>query len=96
MDPEAASVRKALRSLKQKNVVEVVYRTVPAFRLATERETIDVQASADESSADDQSGADETRETSQVTENRGDRGQTDKSAKHADILKDLNSDLDDL
>ncbi|AZQ14378.1 MULTISPECIES: DUF5797 family protein [Halorubrum] len=43
LDPEVDAVRRALRSLERKNVVEVVYRTVPTFRLAVERDEITVE-----------------------------------------------------
>ncbi|TKX74828.1 hypothetical protein EXE46_07265 [Halorubrum sp. GN11_10-6_MGM] len=42
-DPEVDAVRRALRSLERKNVVEVVYRTVPTFRLAVDRDEITVE-----------------------------------------------------
>lgn len=42
VDPEAGDVRRALQSLRRKNVVEVVYRTVPTFRLAVPREDVEV------------------------------------------------------
>ena len=42
-DPPVDDVREALRSLRRKGVVEVVYRTVPTFRLATARENVDVE-----------------------------------------------------
>ena len=42
VDPESGDVRKALQSLKRKGVVEVVYRTVPTFKLAVPREDVDV------------------------------------------------------
>jgi hypothetical protein len=42
-DPPVADVREALQSLRRKGVVEVVYRTVPTFRLAAAREDIDVE-----------------------------------------------------
>jgi len=42
-DPSVDDVREALQSLKRKGVVEVVYRTVPTFRLAAPREEIDVE-----------------------------------------------------
>jgi hypothetical protein len=45
VDPEAEDVRSALQSLRRKGVVEVVYRTVPTFRLAVERDAIDVEQS---------------------------------------------------
>ena len=45
IDPEVGAVRRALRSLERKNVVEVEYRTVPTFRLAVEREAITVEVS---------------------------------------------------
>ncbi len=44
IDPEAGDVRRALQSLRRKNVVEVVYRTVPTFRLAVERDAVEVEA----------------------------------------------------
>ncbi|QUO47135.1 DUF5797 family protein [Halorubrum ruber] len=43
VDPEVDAVRRALRSLERKNVVEVVYRTVPTFRLAVDRDEITVE-----------------------------------------------------
>ncbi|GAB6861462.1 DUF5797 family protein [Haloplanus litoreus] len=42
-DPEVDAVREALQSLRRKGVVEVVYRTVPTFRLAVGRDDIDVE-----------------------------------------------------
>jgi len=42
-DPEVDAVRRALRSLERQNVVEVVYRTVPTFRLAAARDEIAVE-----------------------------------------------------
>lgn len=45
VDPEAGDVRRALQSLRRKNVVEVEYRTVPTFRLAVERDAVDVGVS---------------------------------------------------
>ena len=42
VDPEAGAVRRALRRLERKNVVEVEYRTVPTFRLAVDRDTVEV------------------------------------------------------
>jgi hypothetical protein len=43
VDPEAGDVRRALQSLRRKNVVEVIYRTVPTFRLAVARDEFDVE-----------------------------------------------------
>jgi hypothetical protein len=43
VDPEAEEVRSALQSLRRKGVVEVVYRTVPTFKLAVERDAVDVE-----------------------------------------------------
>jgi len=43
VDPDVDEVRRALRSLERKNVVEVVYRTVPTFRLAVERDQVTVE-----------------------------------------------------
>jgi len=40
-DLEATDVRSALQSLKRKGVAAVVYRTVPTFRLAVERERVE-------------------------------------------------------
>ena len=42
-DLDADSVRSALRSLERKGVVEVLRRTVPTFRLAVERDSIEVE-----------------------------------------------------
>ncbi|SFR42440.1 DUF5797 family protein [Halogeometricum limi] len=42
-DPDVDEVRRALQSLRRKGVVEVVYRTVPTFRLAVERDAVDVE-----------------------------------------------------
>ncbi|MFB6108091.1 MAG: DUF5797 family protein [Haloplanus sp.] len=42
-DPEAGDVRRALQNLRRKGVVEVVYRTVPTFKLAVERDAVDVE-----------------------------------------------------
>ena len=43
VDPDVGEVRRALRSLERKNVVEVIYRTVPTFRLAVERDAVAVE-----------------------------------------------------
>ena len=45
VDPEAEEVRKALQSLRRKGVVEVVYRTVPTFRLTVARDEVEVKES---------------------------------------------------
>ncbi|SEW22380.1 DUF5797 family protein [Natrinema salifodinae] len=45
VDPEAEDVRSGLQSLRRKGVVEVEYRTVPTFRLAVEREDLEVDVS---------------------------------------------------
>lgn len=42
VDPESEDVRSALNSLRRKDVVEVEYRTVPTYRLALERDGLDV------------------------------------------------------
>jgi hypothetical protein len=42
-DPDVEDVRRALQSLRRKGVVEVVYRTVPTFRLAVDRDDVDVE-----------------------------------------------------
>ena len=43
VDPPVEDVREALQSLRRKGVVEVIYRTVPTFRLAAPREEIDIE-----------------------------------------------------
>lgn len=43
VDPDAESVRKGLRSLERKGVIEVVYRTVPTFKLAVDRGSVTVE-----------------------------------------------------
>jgi arginine deiminase len=45
IDPSADEVRDALQSLKRKGVVEVVYRTVPTYKLALDRESVEVSVS---------------------------------------------------
>jgi hypothetical protein len=42
VDTDADEVREAIQSLKRKGVVEVVYRTVPTFRLVVDRDDVDV------------------------------------------------------
>ena len=42
-DPPVDDVRSALRSLADKGIVETVQKTVPTFRLAVERDLIDVE-----------------------------------------------------
>jgi hypothetical protein len=42
-DPEVDEVRSALRNLVDKGLVETVQKTVPTFRLAVERDALDVQ-----------------------------------------------------
>jgi chromosome condensin MukBEF MukE localization factor len=44
-DPAAEDVRSALQSLRRKGVVEVIYRTVPTFRLTVERDSVEVSVS---------------------------------------------------
>ena len=48
IDPEAGDVRRALQSLKRKGVIEVIYRTVPTFRLCVDRDAVDVETTDDE------------------------------------------------
>jgi hypothetical protein len=43
VDPEAGDVRSALQSLRRKNVVEVIYRTVPTFRRAVDLDEVEVE-----------------------------------------------------
>ncbi|MFA1610742.1 DUF5797 family protein [Halobellus rubicundus] len=43
VDPSVEDVREALQSLRRKGVVEVIYRTVPTFRLAVDRDEVDVE-----------------------------------------------------
>jgi hypothetical protein len=45
VDPPVEDVRQALQNLRRKGVVEVIYRTVPTFRLAADRAEIDVEIS---------------------------------------------------
>jgi hypothetical protein len=48
IDPTADEVRDALQSLKRKGVVEVVYRTVPTYKLAVDREAVEVSVNVKE------------------------------------------------
>ena len=43
VDAEADEVRRTLRSLHRKGVVEIVYRTVPTFKLTEARERLEVE-----------------------------------------------------
>jgi hypothetical protein len=43
LDPDTDSVRSGLRSLEDKGVVEVISKTVPTFRLAVDREDLQVE-----------------------------------------------------
>jgi hypothetical protein len=43
VDPDTDDVRSGLQSLRRKGVVEVEYRSVPTFRLAVERDDLDVE-----------------------------------------------------
>ncbi|WP_336361149.1 DUF5797 family protein [Haladaptatus sp. ZSTT2] len=43
VDPDVEDVRSGLRSLEQKGVIEIEYRTVPTFRLAIERDSLTVE-----------------------------------------------------
>ncbi|UTF53202.1 DUF5797 family protein [Natronosalvus rutilus] len=45
VDPDVEDVRSGLQSLRRKDVVEVEYRTVPTFRLAVERDDLEVDVS---------------------------------------------------
>jgi hypothetical protein len=47
VDPSTDDVRAALQALKRKGVVEAVYTTVPTFRLAVDRDELDVAVSDD-------------------------------------------------
>jgi hypothetical protein len=51
VEPTAAEVRSALRSLEDRGVVAVVQKTVPTFRLAVERDTLDVEVVENEPEA---------------------------------------------
>ena len=46
-DPEVDDVRSALRSLVDMGIVETVQKTVPTFRLAVERDALDVEVRGD-------------------------------------------------
>jgi len=47
VDPTAEAVREALNRLKRTDAVAVVYRTVPTYRLAVPRESIEVEVVED-------------------------------------------------
>jgi hypothetical protein len=48
VDTDTDAVRDGLQALKRKGVVEVVYTTVPTYRLAVDRERVEVNISDDE------------------------------------------------
>lgn len=43
LDPDTDAVRSGLRSLEDKGIVEVISKTVPTFRLAVDREDLQVE-----------------------------------------------------
>jgi hypothetical protein len=43
LDPTTDEVRSALRKLQDRGLVEVIEKTVPTFRLAVERDTVDIE-----------------------------------------------------
>ncbi|WP_255170292.1 DUF5797 family protein [Natrononativus amylolyticus] len=45
VDPASEDVRSGLQSLRRKDVVDVEYRTVPTFRLAVDRDDLEVEVS---------------------------------------------------
>lgn len=45
IEPDTDDVRSALQSLRRKGVVEVIYRSVPTFRLNVDRDELDVERS---------------------------------------------------
>jgi hypothetical protein len=47
VDPSTDDVRSALQALKRKGVVEVVYTTVPTFKLAVDRDALEVAVADD-------------------------------------------------
>jgi len=47
IDPTVDDVRSGLQSLRRKDVVEVIYRTVPTFRLTVERDELEVSVAGD-------------------------------------------------
>jgi hypothetical protein len=51
VDADTDAVRDGLQALKRKGVVEVVYTTVPTFKLAVDRDAIEVNVSDDETTA---------------------------------------------
>ena len=53
IDPEVDEVRRALQSLRRKGVVEVIYRTVPTFRLAVPRDELSVESLDEGEEAED-------------------------------------------
>jgi hypothetical protein len=59
VDPEAGDVRRALQNLRRKGVVEVVYRTVPTFRLAVDRGDVTVETVDDPGNASREDPAEE-------------------------------------
>jgi hypothetical protein len=48
IDSDSEAVRSGLQSLRRKGVVEIEYRAVPTFRLAVERDSLDVSISETE------------------------------------------------
>ncbi len=47
IDPDVDAVRSGLQSLRRKDVVEAIYRTVPTFRLTVDREDLEVSVTGE-------------------------------------------------
>lgn len=87
VDPSTDEVRDALQALKRKGVVEVVYTTVPTFRLAVDRDGLDVSIS-DPDARDTTSDPDARDTTSARRSSEDDDG--------GDVLERIEGELDDL
>lgn len=46
-DTEVDEVRSALRNLADKGIVEIIQKTVPTFRLAVDRDSLDIEVTAE-------------------------------------------------
>ncbi|CCC40488.1 uncharacterized protein Hqrw_2655 [Haloquadratum walsbyi C23] len=104
VDPSVEDVRAALQSLRQKDVVTVVYRTVPTFQLATSRDMVDVeqtQQSDIDDAADVNSAHTDVNTHSEPTANTGDTSQhstldTDTDAVQSDTLEQIETEFEDV
>jgi hypothetical protein len=110
IDPSVEDVREALQSLRQKDVVTVVYRTVPTFQLATSRDMIDVEQTQQsdidtDTDTSTHTHSNSTTETAQTAEsnrrstlnaNADADADADTTGVHSDTLEQIETEFEDV